>query len=146
MNPNPLQTSCQGDIIWSSYATCNLQSGNSELNSVNNTFSDSDLKSYYLLILYPYLHPYVLLRLCHFSGSEGNLASAETSEEEVEGQKFIVNGEEAQEQLTRDVIQREEKLIYQHQRKALPLFKPRQHQKHRKHGKHDSRARNFRDE
>ena len=116
MNPNPLQTSCQGDIIWSPYATCNLQSGNSELNSVNNTFSDSDLKSYYLLILYPYLHPYVLLRLCHFSGSEGNLASAETSEEEVEGQKFIVNGEEAQEQLTRDVIQREEKLIYQRQR------------------------------
>ena len=85
----------------------------------------------------------MLLLLCHFSGSEGNLASAETSEDEVEGQKFIVNGEEAQEQLTRGVIEREEKLIHQHQRKVLPLFKPRQHHKHRKHG---SRARNFRDE
>lgn len=79
-------------------------------------------------------------------GTEGNLASAETSEDEEEGQKFIVNGEEAQEQLTRGVIQREEKLIHQHQRKVLPLFKPRQHQKYRKHGKHGSRARNFRDE
>ena len=88
----------------------------------------------------------MLLLLCHFSGGEGNLASAETSEDEVEGQKFIVNGEEAQEQLTRGVIQREEKLIHQHQRKVLPLFKPRQHQKHRKRGKHGSRARNFRDE
>ena len=88
----------------------------------------------------------MLLLLCHFSGSEGNLASAETSEDEVEEQKFIVNGEEAQEQLTRDVIQREEKLIHHHQRKVLPLFKPRQHQKHRKHGKYGSRARNFRDE
>ena len=146
MNPHPLQTSCQGDIIWFPQATCNLQSGNSELNSVNHTFSDSELKSYQLLILYPYLHPYVPLLLCHFSGIEGNLASAETSEDEVEGQKFIVNGEEAQEQLTRGVIQREEKLIHQHQRKVLPLFKPRQHQKYRKHGKHGSRARNFRDE
>lgn len=88
----------------------------------------------------------MLLLLCHFSGTEGNLASAETSEDEEEGQKLIVNGEEAQEQLTRGVIQREEKLIHQHQRKVLPLFKPRQRQKHRKHGKHGSRARSFRDE
>ena len=88
----------------------------------------------------------MLLLLCHFSESELNLASAETSEDEVEGQKFIVNGEEDKEQLTRGVIQREEKLIHQHQRKVLPLFKPRKHQKHRKRGKHGSRARNFRDE
>lgn len=27
-NPNPLQTSRQGDVIWFPYATCNLQSGN----------------------------------------------------------------------------------------------------------------------
>ena len=146
MNPTLFRRLVKGISSGSPMLRVTYNQGISELNSVNNTFSDSDLKSYWLLILYPYLHPYVLLLLCHFSGSEGNLASAETSEDEVEGQKFIVNGEEAQEQLTRGVIQREEKLIHQHQRKVLPLFKPRQHQKHRKHGKHGSRARNFRDE
>ena len=69
---------------------------------------------------------FIVLLLCHLSESEGNLASAKTSEDEVEGQKFIVNGEEAKEQLTREVIQREEKQIHRHQRKVLPLHKPRQ--------------------
>ena len=68
-------------------------------------------------------------------------------EDQVEEHKFIVNGEEAKEQLTREILEREkEELAHQHQRKVLPLHKSRQHNRHNKHGKHGSRETGRREE
>ena len=68
-------------------------------------------------------------------------------EDETAKHKFVVNGEEAKEQLTREIIQREkeERQSHHQQRKVLPLHKPRHH-RHRKHGKQGSRETDHREE
>jgi len=72
--------------------------------------------------------------------TEANQAAAEMREDETERHKLVVSGEEAKEQLTREIIHQDKKAHVHHiQRKVLPLHKPRQHHKHRKHGRHGSR-------
>ena len=67
-------------------------------------------------------------------------------EDQEEEQKFIVNGEEAKEQLTRKILEREKEQARQHLRKVLPLHKSRHHNRHRKHSKHSSRKTGRREE
>ena len=60
-------------------------------------------------------------------------------EGETEEHKFIVNGEEAKEQLTKEMNkQRKGEQVHHIQRKVLPLHKPRRHHKHSKHGSRKS--------
>ncbi|XP_078379068.1 follistatin-related protein 1-like [Oculina patagonica] len=76
-------------------------------------------------------------------GRDSNQPAAETSEDETEeNPKFIVNEPEAKEQLTREIIEHDQKeRSHHHQKKVLPLHKPRHHRRHNKHGKHGSRER-----
>lgn len=76
-----------------------------------------------------------------FTGKESNQPEAETSEDDTEEKsKFIVEGPEAKEQLTKEIIKHDQKeRIHLHQKKVLPLHKPRHHHRHKKHGNHGLR-------
>ncbi len=78
-----------------------------------------------------------------FTERDSNQPAAETSEDETEEKpKFIVNEPEAKEQLTREIIEHDQKeRSHHHQKKVLPLHKPQHHHRHNKHGKHGSRER-----
>ena len=71
-----------------------------------------------------------------FLGQDSNHAGAENSEDEREEKpKFIVNEPEAKEQLTRKIIEHDQKQRgHLQQKKVLPLLKPRHQHRHKKHG------------
>lgn len=79
--------------------------------------------------------------------SEANQVLAEMNDEKGAKHKFVVNGEEAKEQLIRATVkQSRKKQVHHIQRKFLPLLKPQHHHKHRKHDRHDSRESHHREE
>lgn len=77
-----------------------------------------------------------------FIGKESNQPGAETSEDHVEEEtnKFIVKGSKAKEQLTKEIIKHDQReRIHLHEKKVLPLHKPRHHHRNKKHGNYGLR-------
>lgn len=75
-------------------------------------------------------------------GKESNQPGAETSEDDVEKEtnKFIVKGSKAKEQLTKEIIKHDQReRIHLHEKKVLPLHKPRHHHRNKKHGNYGLR-------
>ena len=81
-----------------------------------------------------------------FTGKESNQPGAETSEDEVEEEpnKFIVKGSKAKEQLTKEIIKHgQRERIHLHEKKVLPLHKPRHHQRHKRHDNYGLRGNGY---
>lgn len=73
------------------------------------------------------------------SEKESNQPRSEIGNGNTEKHKYIVNGQEAEEQLTREKMKHDHKeRIQVHKKKILPLHKPQHPGRHKKHHKHSS--------
>lgn len=70
---------------------------------------------------------------------ESNQPRSEIGKGNTEKHKYVVNGQEAEEQLTREKMKHDHKeRIQVHKKKILPLHKPQHPGRHKKHHKHSS--------